>query len=177
VLAAVGGLIDSRRPARAASAAAGGHSSDDGVEDLRIAQRDRQVGLQHLRESLGHRLPRGAAICGLEDAPGVLVGVPAKGAPFDKTLLLLPECGVHDIRVARVDADIVAARVFVLVEHLLEALAAVGRSEDAALRAGSVRVAENRDEEPVRIPRRDIDHRDHLAVEQPEMDPRPAGVG
>ena len=69
------------------------------------------------------------------------------------------------------------ARILILVQHLLERLAAVGRAEDAALRVRSVRMAEHRDEEPVRILRIDVDLRDHLALAQTEMRPRLAGVG
>ncbi len=92
-------------------------------------------------------------------------------------MLLLPQRRIHDVRIGRVDADIVAARVLVLVEHFLERAATVGRSKDPTLRIRPVRVSECSHEYPVWIVRVDVDHRDHLRVAQAEMRPRPAGVG
>ena len=64
-----------------------------------------------------------------------------------------------------------------LVENFLERASAVGRTENAALLVRAVRMAENRDEEPVWIGRVDDDLRNLLAVAQAEVRPGLAGVG
>src|SRR5205823_5477870 len=97
----------------------------------------RDVRLNDFGQSFGELRPRRAAVGRLEDA----VACATEALPLDEALLLLPERGVDDARVRRVDADVVAARVLVLVEHLLERPPAVGRPEDAALRVRPVRVA------------------------------------
>ncbi len=55
--------------------------------------------------------------------------------------------------------------------------AAVGRAENAALRIRTVRMAERRDEQPVRIPGIDLDVGDHLRIAQAEVRPGLARVG
>src|SRR4029079_19207 len=100
----------------------------------------------------------------------------AKSLSLEEALLLLPERRIDNVRIRRVDADIVAARVLVFVEHLLEGAAAVGRSEKAARGVGTVRVAERRDEKTIGIARVDVNHRDHLRVAQAEMRPCASGV-
>ena len=89
----------------------------------------------------------------------------------------LPEHGVHDVGVRGIEGDVDAAGVLVLVEHLLEGLAAVGGAEEAALRVGAVRMAQHRDEQAVRVARIDDDLRNLLAVAQAQVRPGLAGVG
>ena len=103
--------------------------------------------------------------------------VPRHTRVLPRPLPLLPQRRVDDVRVRRIDVDVVAAGVLVLVQDLLERLAAVGRAEDAALLVRAVRMAEHRDEQPVRIARIDGDLRDLLRVAQAEVRPRLAGVG
>src|SRR5205085_11436663 len=79
--------------------------------------------------------------------------------------------------VRRVESQRHRAGVLVFVEHLCERLAAVGRAIDAALRVGSIRMAEHGDEQTIGILRVNDDRADLLAVAQAEMLPRPARVG
>ena len=156
---------------RAAARARGGRRArtdarDRRVDHLRVARRDREIRLEHARQAVRQLLPVRAAVSRLEDAAVVRLRVAAESAAFDVALLLLPERGVDDVRIARIDADVVAADVLVLVENLLECRAAVGRAEDAALGVRAVRMAERRDEQPIRIARIDLDVRDHRRVAQ-----------
>ena len=91
-------------------------------------------------------------------------------------MLLLPERGVENVWILLVDADIVRARVFVTIQHFVERLATVERTEHAALAVGAIGMAEYRDEEPVRVGRIDVDHGDHLTVAEPQVLPRRATV-
>ncbi len=65
----------------------------------------------------------------------------------------------------------------VLEEDALEALAAVGRAEDAALLVRAVRMAERGDEQAIRVARIDGELGNLLRVAEAEMRPRRAGVG
>src|SRR5207237_419135 len=143
------------------------------VECLRSAHRRSEVCLEYGRQTLRELMPGRTAVGRLED-PAARA---AEGAALDEALLLLPERGVDRVRIARIDPDVVGARVFVLVENLLKGLATVGGSKDTALLVRSVGMAEGGDEEPIRILRVDGDHRDHLRVVQAEVRPRLAGVG
>ena len=129
------------------------------------------------RQAVRQLLPGRAAVGRLEDA-AVVRRVPPNAPFFDEALLLLPERRVDDVRIARIDADVVAADVLVLVEHLLERRAAVGRAEDAALGVRTVRMAERRDEQPIRIAAdRPRCSRSSACRAAAEMRPRLAGVG
>ena len=164
VRAAVGGLVETDLSLP---------GSDDGIEGVRIAGRDRDIGLERLRQPFGELGPGGAAVAGFENAHAGA----AESLAFDEALLLLPERGVDDVRVAGIEAHFIGARVVVLEQHLLEGAPAVGRAEDAALRDWGRRDGRDGDEEPIRgCP----DRRrcgDHLAVFQAQMRPRLAGVG
>src|SRR4029079_15980263 len=105
------------------------------VEHPRVARRDRDVCLDDARQPFRQRFPGGATIGRLEDT----VTCAAKSLSLEEALLLLPERRIDNVRIRRVDADIVAARVLVFVENLPEGAAAVGRSENAALGVGTVR--------------------------------------
>src|SRR6185436_1766462 len=124
-------------------------------------------------QSLLQLLPRGAAVGRLEDAA---VGA-LPGAVLPWPLPLLPHRRVDDVGVRRIDVDILAAGVDVLEQHALEALAAVGRSKDAALFIGAVGMAERGDEDPVRVARIDDQLRNLLRVAQAKVRPRLAGIG
>ena len=171
-LARVVAAEDARRPAAPARSRLFGER-DGRVEPPGVGRRDGQVRLNHRREAVRQGLPRRAAIGRLEDP----AARPRPHRVLPRTLPLLPQRGVDDVRIGRVDVDVVAARVLVLVEHLLERLAAVERPEDAALLVGPVRVAERRDEQAVGIARIDGDARDLLRVVEAELRPCAAGVG
>src|SRR5439155_19366170 len=119
------------------------------------------------RQPVSKLLPRVATVHRLEDA----VAGPAESLPLNETLLLLPERGVNRVRIGGIDAHLVATRVLGFGENPLEGLSAVRRTKASALGVWAVGVAERGDEEPVRVRRVDVDHRDHLAVAQTEMRP------
>ena len=185
VLAAVRGLVErdvaaasatSRAPAGAGCGRAfrGCAARRYGrVKDFRITRGDGEVGLDDGGQATGEFLPGIAAVGRFEDAA---VG-PAKRPVFEEALLLLPERGVDGVGLARVEPDVVAAGVFVLVENLLEAGAAIGGAEDAALRVGAVGVSQRGDEQAVGILRIHFDVGDHLRIAQAEVRPGFAGVG
>ena len=128
----------------------------------------------HGGQAVGERPPRGAAVGGLEEAAARAAesrrSPTAPAAP--PTATAYTTSGFDGI-----EQHVDAAGVLVLVEHLLERLAAVGRAEDAALVVRPVGMAEHGDEQPVGVPRVDHDLRDLLAVAQAEMRPGLAGVG
>ena len=143
-----------------------------GVNNPRIAGSDGQVGLADGRQAEGQLPPVIAAVGGFVDAA---VGA-AESAVLHETLLLLPHGGVDDVGILGIDADVVAAGVFVGIEHLVEVRAAIGRAEDAALRIGAVRMPEGRHEHPVGVLGVDIDLRDHLRIAQAQVRPGLARV-
>src|SRR5205823_3427662 len=102
---------------------------------------------------------------------------PLERAVLPRPLPRLPQRRIDGLRVRRIDGHFDAARVLVAVQDLVERLAAIGGAENAALGVRSVRVAEDGDEEAVRIVRVDGDGRDLLAIAQTEVRPRRAGVG
>src|ERR1035438_9212493 len=143
ILAAVGRFVESDAAARAAAPATsarrrsgkgaarrrGRRPSHHGVHYLGIALRNRQVRLRNRRQTGGQRPPVGAAVGGFEDAAAGAGKRPVLHEP----LLLLPQGGIDNVGVLGIDAHVVAARVFVLEEHLVEGGAAVGGAEDATL--------------------------------------------
>src|SRR6185437_4485499 len=138
ILAAIGGLheLDGRGAAAAATACSGstrrGGGCDGSVEDLGIRGGDGEVGLEDGRQAASELVPGGAAVGGFEDAAAGAV----EAEVFGEALLLLPECGVDDLRILRINGDVVGAGVLVLIEDLLERLAAIGGAEDAAFGVG-----------------------------------------
>jgi hypothetical protein len=125
-----------------------------------------------VRQPFAELFPGRAAVAGLVEPaarPGELAVLPRR-------LPRLPQRGVDDRRILRIDDHVRAAGVRVLVEHALEGLAPVERAEDAALLVGPVRMPEHGDEEPLRIARVDGDLRDLLPVAQAEVAPGPARV-
>src|SRR5262249_13039485 len=114
--------------------------SDCGVKPLRVA---RSYGKLSLGETVGYafhdRFPGGPAVCGFENTA-------LRTAPrcvFPRTLPLLPHRGIDDVRVGRIDVDILTAGVFVFIKNLLKCLSAVGRTEDTAFLVRTIRVAED----------------------------------
>ena len=151
---------------------------DEGVHAIGVAGRDgdadaSEAALREGGKAASERVPGGAAVGGFEEAA---VGA-GEGAVLPGTLLRLPEDGVDGLGIARVEGEVDGAGAFVLVEHLLPGLAAVGGAEDAALGVGAVGVAEGGDEEAVGIARVDEDGGDLLGVAESEVTPGLAGVG
>ena len=107
MLATIGGFVETHRSRSTGRVRGGCH----GVEDLRVARRDRDVGLQQRRQPLGELLPGGPSVGGLEDP----VAAAAEPASLVECLLLLPEGRVDGGRIRGVDADVVAAGVLVLI--------------------------------------------------------------
>src|SRR6185437_9090571 len=176
VRATVAGLVELHGPGRAflRRRHLAGRARHHGIDDIRIARGDAEVGLDHAgRQAVGQFFPGAAAVRGLEDAA---FGA-AELLAFDVALLLLPQPGIDDVRVAGIDAHVVAADVLVLVQHFLEGLATVGRAEDAALLVRAVGMAKRGDEQAIRVVRVDRDVRDHLRVAQAQVGPGLAGVG
>src|SRR5262249_53956784 len=150
------------------------HRRDRSVDPIRIARRDGDVGLHEsvsavrAGQPVRQLLPRRPAVRRLEDAAVRAVPRPV----FPGALARLPQAGVHDVRIFRIELDVRRAGVLVLEQPLLKGAPAVGRSEDAALVARSIWVAERRDEHAVRIAWVDDDVRDLLGVAEAEMAPR-----
>ena len=121
---------------------------DDGKHARRTARRNADadaadaIGVPR-RQARGELAPGRAAVAGLEEA----AVRPVEGAVFPRALPRLPQRRVDDVGVRGIEQHVDAAGVLVLVEHALEAPAAVDRSEDAALGVGSVRMAERRHEQ------------------------------
>src|SRR5450755_15930 len=110
--------------------------------------RDRYVGLHDAAgQSACQRTPSLAAIDRLENAAAGTV--PA--AVFPRPLARLPQCGIDNIGIGRIDLYVTAANVLVFVEHLLEALAAVSRAIDSTLGVGSVRMPHDGNKQAVGI--------------------------
>src|SRR6185312_17157994 len=100
------------------------------------------------RQAFADLLPRGAAIGRLEYPAAVhaLVDLPApRRDPAG------PEHRIHRVRIRRVEHDLCGTDVRALVQHLLEGLAAIGGTEDAAFRIRAVGMAKHGYEEPVCI--------------------------
>ncbi len=89
----------------------------------------------------------------------------------------LVERRVNDAGVPGIEHHIDCAGVFVLVEHLLPGLAAIGSAEDAALRVRSPGVSESCDESDVGIAGIDDDCADVARVFEPDVGPCLAGIG
>ena len=131
-------------------------------------------GLDHAlcRQAFRQLAPGCAAIRGFENASAVSV----PGGIFPGALPGFPQRCVDRFRMCGIDFDVVGAGVLVLVEHLFKSLAAVGGTENAALRVRTVGMAEHRDKKAIGIARIDGDLRNLLAFAEAEMRPGPACV-
>src|SRR5207245_2309219 len=88
----------------------------------------------------------------------------------------LPQRGVDDEGVVRVETDVDGAGLGVFLEHLLPVLAAVPGAVDAALRVGSEGMAQDGGEGDVRVARMH-NHLGDLALLLPDVLPVLAAVG
>src|SRR5437870_11671289 len=98
---------------------------------------------------------RPAAVRGLVQA--VAGGQGRRAADLPGRLTRGPQHGEYRLRIRRVEDDVHAADILVLVEHLLPRRPAVGRAEHAALLVRAVRMPEHGDEHAVRVARIDQD--------------------
>src|SRR5690242_7430180 len=94
----------------------------------------------------GDLRPGVAAVAGLPKA-----GIGAAAHERVGVALHLPDAGVENVRVVRVEGEVGGAGTLALVEHLLPARAAIARAEDAALGVGPPGVAEGGDVGDIRI--------------------------
>jgi hypothetical protein len=91
--------------------------------------------------------------------------------------LRLP-CGrVEDVRVQRIERDVVRAGALAAEQHVLPVAAAVLRPEDAALRVRPPRVTERGDEDDVGAPRMHDDAADVARIGESDVGPRLAAIG
>src|SRR6185503_463532 len=125
------------------------------------------------RQTLRERLPRRAAVGRFEQSAAWA----GEDTVLPWPLARLPHHRVDVNGVRRIEHDVDAAGVGILIENLLERASAVGGAEDAALLVRSVRMAQDRDEQTIGILRIDGDLRDLLAVAEAEARPRLARVG
>src|SRR5439155_11943894 len=119
-----------------------------------------------------HLLPRAAAV-----ARPVQAASRAAAGEAPRRPVRLPERREQDVRVAGIHGQVDRPGLVVLEEDLLPALAAVPGTEDAALRARTVRVAQGRDVDEVRVLRVDDESGDLAGVLEPDARPRLPRVG
>src|SRR5438067_4858968 len=112
-----------------------------------------------------------SALSRLEDSAARAAGdqLP-RGAPG------LPERGVDDFRIVRIENEISDTGGVVAIEKLSPVLAAVGRFVDAALGAWAKHVPQRADVDDVRIDRIHANARDLPRIRKPEGDPRLSAV-
>jgi hypothetical protein len=146
------------------------------VHPPRIAGSDRDPDpAEALREGGQAGLDRPPAVSAVRRLvePAALAG---EDPVLPRSLPRLPEDGIHRVRVAGAEGHVGRADVLVDVEELLERLAAVCRAVDPPLLVRTVRVAEDRHEEPLLVLRVHDDLRDLLAVAEAEVGPGPPAV-
>src|SRR5206468_1449237 len=118
--------------------------------------------------------PRIASIGGLEDpatrSVGRRVGVPGWTTG-------IPQSGVDDVRVRRVDDDFDGAHISILEQHLLPRATTVARTEHAALLVRGIEMPDGGDEHHRRVARIDGDLSDVLRVLEADVCPRRARIG
>src|ERR1700739_3505207 len=111
-------------------------------------------------------MPSATAVSGFEKSaarPVIFVAV------FPRALTNFPHGGIDGIGIRGINLDVGAAGVVVLGNNFLPALSAVGGAIDAALLAGSVRMAEDGGEDFVGIARVDGERGNLLAIGKAEM--------
>src|ERR1051325_5081723 len=125
---------------------------DDGPHSIRVGGRDRDADLPDRpfgQAFIARQLrPCVAAVRRFEDAGAGAAALQSPGLTDN-----LPESGVENIGVCRVEDEIDRARLVVTIENLLPGLAAVFRAEDAALSVRAEGVPERRDVDDIRVAR------------------------
>ena len=148
---------------------------DHGVDAVGVGLGDGHVDAAEdpCRQALALQFAPGEAAVGRAEQPAAR---PAAGE-IPGLATHLPQGGVDDLRVVRVEGDVDGAGVLVAVEHLGPGLAAVGGAEHAAFGVGPEGVADGGDQHDVGIGRIDDDGADLAGVLQPDIGPGLAGVG
>ena len=146
---------------------------DDGIKAFRVGRGDRQVDLENRLGSGRLELPPGlAAVARLEQSAAGT----APSRVFPGALARLPEAGVDNVRIGRIDHDFRSAGILILAQDFFKGLPSIRRAVDPALGVRAVRMTQDGGKDPVRVPRVDGELRDLLALAQSEMGPGPAGV-
>src|SRR3954471_19950591 len=115
-----------------------------------------------------------ATVGGLEESAGLTaIGV----AVFPWRLATGPKHGIDDVCVLRIECDLERSGVWIFVEDLLPALAAIERAKDTPFFVRPVRMTERGDEDAIRIFRIDDEVGDLASVFESRIGPRLAGVG
>src|ERR1035437_6471996 len=120
-------------------------------------------------------LPPGVSAVGRFVETTARSGVAAAGSP--RRTARGPHTGEDNLRIMRIENEVHASDVLVFVQTLLESLAAVERTEDAALGVGAVGMSLGRNEEAIGILGVDDDGCDLLRFAQSQMLPGAAGIG
>ena len=121
----------------------------------------------------GELMPRAAAVDRLvEPAAGPVRG--RIGVPWRPPSL--PQRGINDVGIARLEREVDRPSVGVLEKRLGPGLAAISRAEDAALLVRPVRMAQSGYEYDVRVARIDEDLRDLLRIGKSDRLPARAAV-
>ncbi len=154
--AAVGGFDDRVDPT--------GVRSGNRYPHLAPEWRRQAARLRQLRPGL-------AAVARLEEpAPG-----PAARQRMRRTEDL-PESGIEDVRICRIHRQVCGASLLVPEEHVLPALAAIDRFEDAAFRARTVGIAQHGRVDDVRVGGVDAQPADDHASRQADVRPGATGI-
>ena len=152
------------------------HRVHHGVDAARPARRHGEADASRLggQAMAGDLRPVIAAVRRLVEAAAGTVG---RRVDVPRGTAGLPQGGVEDLRVPRLEGEVDRSGVVVLAEHLLPAPAAVAGAEHAALRVGAVGVPQRRRVDDVRIARIDQHAPDLLRVGEADMGPGLAAVG
>ena len=153
------------------------------VRRFHAGPQSRRVGGRHGDADATQRAGRQAVTPG-DIGPGVsAVGAlpepapAASGGEAPGEALILPQRGVQDACVGRIEREIDRAGGIVDEQHLRPALAPVARAEHAACGVRSERVPHGGDVDDVRVGRVDADHGNVARIVESEVAPRLAAVG
>src|SRR5437588_430444 len=143
-----------------------------GVDAPRVGARDRDMDAPEYARGQAVTRQVGPARAAVDRAVQAAPRTAAREVPWQPSCL--PERGVHDARVVRIEADIDRAGLLVLVEDLAPGLAAVGGAEHPALGVGAEGMAEGRDQNDSGIRRVDDQRADLAGVPEADVAPRRA---
>ena len=128
------------------------------------------------RQSSCQRAPVRSSVRGLKDSTACRNERRA-AANFPRRDASSPEHGIDCLRARGVELQVGRAGVFVLIQNLLESLAAIGRTKNAALGVRAVRMPHGSDKKAVRIFRVNNNCSNLLRVAQSEVHPRFPRIG
>src|SRR5436853_3078473 len=147
---------------------------DHRVDAPRVGARDRDMDAPEYARGQAVARQVGPARAAVARAVQAAPRTAAREVPWQPSCL--PERGVHDARVVRIEADIDRAGLLVLVEDLAPGLAAVRAADHAALAGGAEGMAEGRDASDIGILRVDDQRADLAGVPEADVAPGPAAV-